>query len=88
SRSDTMGTGIYWRLRQIKRLDAITYDSDYFGRTTGDFIEGNRLGENWRFSTEGLVSEKCRRRVLTDGTSMAAAPSIGNRCLYLLRYYL
>ena len=39
------GTGIMWRARQIKRMDAITYENDLFGRTTGDTVEKNRKGQ-------------------------------------------
>jgi SPP1 gp7 family putative phage head morphogenesis protein len=44
-RSDQKGTGVYWRVSQLRRMDAITYDSDQFGRTTGDHIENNRRGQ-------------------------------------------
>jgi hypothetical protein len=35
--------GITWKARMATRIDAITYDSDNFGRTTGDFVRQNRL---------------------------------------------
>lgn len=77
SRSDTMGTGIYWRLRQIKRLDAITYDSDYFGRTTGDFIEGNRLGH----SVDSIRAQTSRR---ADETNFKGGMSIFDDVEYIV----
>jgi len=39
------GTGVYWKARVLRRMDAITYDSDQFGRTTAGHIEANRLGQ-------------------------------------------
>jgi SPP1 gp7 family putative phage head morphogenesis protein len=45
-RRGTTGTGVYWRANQAKRMDAITYDSDKFGRTTGDTIDEYRKGQD------------------------------------------
>lgn len=39
------GTGLYWRARQVRRADAITYSSDVFGETAGGFVEQNRQGQ-------------------------------------------
>ena len=34
--------GLYWKTEHLKRLDAITYDGDRYGRTTGDTVLRNR----------------------------------------------
>lgn len=39
------GAGVYWRARQVRRMDAITYESDTFGRTTGTTVADKRLGQ-------------------------------------------
>lgn len=39
------GAGVYWRARQVRRMDAITYQSDLFGRTTGTTVADSRLGQ-------------------------------------------
>lgn len=39
------GTGMLWRARQVKRIDAITYKTDLFGRTTGDTVDRLRYGQ-------------------------------------------
>lgn len=41
----TTGTGVYWKASQVKRMDAITYNSDQFGRTTAGHVEQNRMGQ-------------------------------------------
>lgn len=45
-RRGTTGTGVYWKASQLRRMDAITYDSDQFGRVTEGHIEANRLGQD------------------------------------------
>lgn len=40
-----LGTGLYWKPRVLRRLDAITYSSDSFGRTKGSYVEDNRTGQ-------------------------------------------
>lgn len=40
------GTGLYWKPSVLRRMDAITYDSDMFGRTTGDTVEKSRRGQD------------------------------------------
>lgn len=44
-RRGTSGTGVYWKAAQVRRMDAITYASDNFGRTTPGHIEKNRMGQ-------------------------------------------
>lgn len=39
------GTGVYWRVSTLRRMDAITYEADMFGETRGDSIERNRRGQ-------------------------------------------
>ena len=34
--------GFVWKSKQIARMDAISYDSDYYGRTTGSHVQNNR----------------------------------------------
>jgi hypothetical protein len=38
-------TGLYWKASQLRRMDAIMYKGDPFGRTSGDYIDQNRLGQ-------------------------------------------
>jgi len=38
------GTGLYWRPSVLRRMDAITYEGDMFGRTTGNTVETARRG--------------------------------------------
>lgn len=45
-RSSQTGAGVYWRTNTLRRMDAITYDSDQFGNTKGAHIENNRLGQD------------------------------------------
>lgn len=40
------GTGVYWKTTALRRMDAITYDSDQFGQTSGSHIEENRRGQD------------------------------------------
>ena len=44
-RSYAKGTGLYWRTTTLRRMDAITYNSDQFGNTTAGHVEQNRLGQ-------------------------------------------
>lgn len=44
-RRGTTGTGVYWKATQVRRMDAISYASDNFGRTTPGHIEANRMGQ-------------------------------------------
>lgn len=44
-RSTQKGTGLYWKARVLRRMDAITYDSDQFGRTTPEHMQGSRRGQ-------------------------------------------
>jgi SPP1 gp7 family putative phage head morphogenesis protein len=44
-KASATGSGIYWRPQVLQRMDAITYDSDQFGRTTPGHIEANRKGQ-------------------------------------------
>lgn len=39
------GTGVYWTTSVLRRMDAISYNSDQFGRTTAWHVEANRLGQ-------------------------------------------
>lgn len=39
-------TGVYWRTSALRRMDAITYEGDMFGRTTGDSVETYRRGQD------------------------------------------
>jgi len=45
SRRSKKSAGFYWKADVLKRMDAITYDSDMFGNTTPGFIENNRRGQ-------------------------------------------
>jgi len=39
------GAGLYWRPSQLKRMDAVTYENDLFGRTTPGTFENSRQGQ-------------------------------------------
>lgn len=45
ARETQKGTGVYWRTNVLRRMDAISYGSDQFGRTTAGHIEANRHGQ-------------------------------------------
>lgn len=46
ARADQAGkSGVYWKTSALKRMDAITYNSDQFGRTTAGHVEKNRQGQ-------------------------------------------
>lgn len=45
-RASQGGTGVYWRTSALRRMDAITYDGDKFGTTSGTHIEENRRGRD------------------------------------------
>lgn len=44
-RGGQSGAGVYWKASVLRRMDAITYDSDQFGRTTAGHVEANRQGQ-------------------------------------------
>jgi hypothetical protein len=44
-RSEQSGTGVYWKATVLRRMDAISYDSDQFGNTTPGHVEANRRGQ-------------------------------------------
>jgi SPP1 gp7 family putative phage head morphogenesis protein len=39
-------TGVYWKTSTLRRMDAITYEGDMFGRTTGASVETYRRGQD------------------------------------------
>lgn len=39
-------TGVYWKTSALRRMDAITYEGDMFGRTTGDTVQDYRRGQD------------------------------------------
>jgi len=41
----SQGSGLYWRASVLKRMDAITYNSDQFGNTHTDHVDANRQGQ-------------------------------------------
>lgn len=45
TRGTADGTGVYWKVGALRRMDAITYTSDRFGRTTGDTVFTGRKGQ-------------------------------------------
>lgn len=45
SRQSAKGTGVYWRVAALRRMDAITYEGDMFGRTTDGAVETYRRGQ-------------------------------------------
>ncbi len=63
------GTGVYWRARQVKRMDAITYESDLFGRTTGTTIEDNRNGQDVA-SLRAMANRSDNETVFKGGLSL------------------
>lgn len=46
ARASQSGTGVYWKASVLRRMDAITYESDMFGRTTGDTVLDARRGQD------------------------------------------
>jgi hypothetical protein len=50
------GAGIYWKARQVKRMDAITYENDNFGRTTDGHVEKYRKGQDVASLKEAATS--------------------------------
>lgn len=40
------GSGLFWRSTALRRMDAITYNSDQFGKTHSDHLEQNRQGQS------------------------------------------
>ncbi len=40
------GTGLFWKARVLRRMDAVTYQTDQFGRTTDGHMEQHRLGQD------------------------------------------
>jgi SPP1 gp7 family putative phage head morphogenesis protein len=60
ARAQQTGTGVYWRTSVLRRMDAISYASDEFGRTTPGFIEQTRRGqsiEDFRLLSQGGSNE-------------------------------
>lgn len=46
SRTSQAGsTGVYWKTSALRRMDAITYSGDMFGRTTGTTVDDYRMGQ-------------------------------------------
>jgi hypothetical protein len=45
-KASATGSGIYWNPRVLRRMDAITFESDQFGRTTPGHLEKNRYGQS------------------------------------------
>ncbi|MCQ9378817.1 phage minor head protein [Methyloversatilis sp. XJ19-49] len=43
--SGSTGTGVYWKATALRRMDAITYNSDMFGDTRPERMEANRSGQ-------------------------------------------
>lgn len=39
------GSGLYWKAKVLRRMDAITYTSDQFGNTENDHVLANRQGQ-------------------------------------------
>lgn len=60
--------GIFWKADHIKRLDAISYHGDEFGRTTGDFVQQNRLSTVSEFKAAARNSGN--ETILKDGMSL------------------
>lgn len=44
-RAGGTGTGVYWKASALRRMDAITYNTDMFGDTRPDRMEPNRSGQ-------------------------------------------
>lgn len=68
-RRGTTGTGVYWKASQIKRMDAITYDSDQFGQTTDGHIEQNRKGQTVQ-SMKDAASSSGNETIFKGGLSL------------------
>ena len=61
--TDRWDKGIYWNASLLRRMDAVSYSQDMFGRTTGNHVSVNRavsiknmkqFGENWNGNETGF----------------------------------
>ncbi len=60
--------GIYWKADHLKRMDAIVYDVDNYGRTTGDFVLQNRRSTIAEFKAAARNSGN--ETIFKDGMSL------------------
>ncbi|MGD9599916.1 MAG: phage minor head protein [Steroidobacteraceae bacterium] len=68
-RRGTSGTGVYWKAAQLRRMDAITYDSDRFGRVTEGYVEAHRLGQDVA-SFKAVASSSGNETIFKGGVSL------------------
>lgn len=62
-------SGIYWRTSVLRRMDAISYDSDQFGQTKGTHIESNRKGQGVQ-SLSDLANSSSNETIFKHGLSI------------------
>jgi len=60
--------GIYWKADHLKRMDAIVYDVDNYGRTTGDFVLQNRRSTIAEF--KAAARNSANETIFKDGLSL------------------
>lgn len=63
------GTGFHWKPKILKRMDAISYDGDRFGRVTGDYSNQNRLGQEVS-SMDALTGRSSNETIFKHGISV------------------
>lgn len=63
------GTGVYWRANQARRMDAISYDSDKFGRTTGTTVDDYRQGQTVQ-SLRSMANSSGNETIFKGGLSL------------------
>lgn len=68
-RRGTTGTGVYWKMTHLRRMDAITYDSDNFGRVTEGHVEANRKGQDIA-SYKAVASSGSNETIFKGGLSL------------------
>ena len=60
--------GLYWKVDHLKRLDAISYDSDLYGRVYGDSVIVNRKSTINDF--KNISSMSGNETIFKDGLSL------------------
>jgi len=68
-RTQSAGSGFYWKPKVLKRMDAITYGSDQYGRTTPDHLVRNRLGQEVK-SFETVANKSGNETIFKGGLSV------------------
>lgn len=62
-------TGVYWDVEALRRMDAITYEGDMFGRTTGTTVEDYRRGQDMA-SFKSVAASSSNETIFKSGMSI------------------